>query len=169
MAKGPAYAQTQAQKEEDPMLKILITSLSVTDRPDLCLVNRKHSTRSTTGDKGGLSQLKMMADLEIMEGKKGKNAFGTAGDAALHYLEGENTKTHGSVSSMIADDDDDDVRIDPTQVALPTMMMAGTVWGEVLRADLSKNKVDVETNNLRKLYLSIYIMDILQVHILILL
>ena len=154
MAKGPAYAQTQAQKEEDPMLKILITSLSVTDRPDLSLINRKHSTKSTTGDKGGLTTLKMMADLEIMEGKKGKKAFGTAGTAALHYLEGENKsdmKTHGSVSSMIADDDDDDVRIDPTQVALPTMMMAGTVWGEVLRADLSKNKVDVETNNLRKL------------------
>jgi hypothetical protein len=30
------------------------------------------------------------------------------------------------------------------------MLMAGTILGSIFRADLSKNKVDVETNNLRK-------------------
>ena len=38
----------------------------------------------------------------------------------------------------------------PSQQALPTMLMAGTILGSIFRADLSKNKVDVETNNLRK-------------------
>ena len=38
----------------------------------------------------------------------------------------------------------------PSQMALPTMLMAGTILGSIFRADLSKNKVDVETNNLRK-------------------
>ena len=155
MAKGPAYHQTQAQKEEDPMLKILITSLSVTDRPDLMLTNRKHSAKSK-GDKN-LSQLKMMADVEIMEGQKGKKAFGTAGAAANHYLEGDDAMMHKQGGSLSGpSDDEDDVRVDPTQVALPTMMMAGTVWGEILRADLSKNKVDVDTNNLRRFHLYTY-------------
>jgi hypothetical protein len=40
--------------------------------------------------------------------------------------------------------------INPSQQALPTMLMAGTILGSIFRADLSKNKVDVETNNLRK-------------------
>lgn len=31
------------------------------------------------------------------------------------------------------------------------MLMGGTILGGVFRADLSKNRVDVETNNLRKL------------------
>ena len=31
------------------------------------------------------------------------------------------------------------------------MLMAGTILGGVFRADLSKNRVDVETNNLREL------------------
>ena len=38
----------------------------------------------------------------------------------------------------------------PSQMALPTMLMAGTILGSIFRADLSKNRVDVETNNLRK-------------------
>ena len=119
------------------MLKILITSLSVTDRPDLMLVNRKLSASKTSAEKG----------------KKGATGSET-GSTENIYLEGDDENDmnkHGSISGL--DDDDEDVIMDPTQVALPTMMMAGTVWGEVLRADLSKNKVDVETNNLRRISL----------------
>ena len=144
IAKGPNYAQTQAQKEEEPTLKILITSLSVTDRPDLIMKKNKKSTK-------GMS-LKLLADAEMMDDKSGAKAFGAAGKTVLDYQEGEQTEKrgHGSVSTA-DDDDDDEMRVDPTQIALPTLMMAGTVWGDIIRADLSKNKVDVETNNLRKL------------------
>ena len=53
-------------------------------------------------------------------------------------------------SLMSSGDDDEDEEPDPTQIALPTLLMAGTIFGSIFRADLSKNKVDVETNNLRK-------------------
>ena len=122
-------------------MKILITSLNVTDRPDLMMVKKK------SGEKG--LSLKLLADAEMMDDKSGAKAFGAAGQTVMHYQEGDK-KGHGSVSSASVDDDDEDMRVDPTQVALPTLMMAGTVWGDILRADLSKNKVDVETNNLRK-------------------
>ena len=45
---------------------------------------------------------------------------------------------------------DEEEEPDPTQIALPTLLMAGTIFGSIFRADLSKNKVDVETNNLRR-------------------
>ena len=51
---------------------------------------------------------------------------------------------------IIGGTDDDLPPPDPTNMALPTLMMAGTIIGSIFRADLSKNKVDVETNNLRK-------------------
>ena len=154
IAKGPAYAQTQAQKDEDPMLKMLITSINVTDRPDLILSNRKKSMKK----KSVLSQLKVATDVEAMQGKTGKNAFGAAGAAAMHHNETEDDQNTGSISSLSMDDDDDDdgIKIDPNQIALPTMMMAGTIWGEVFRADLSKNKVDVETNNLCKIIFGLF-------------
>ena len=154
IAKGPAYAQTQAQKDEDPMLKMLITSINVTDRPDLILSNRKKSMKK----KSVLSQLKVATDVEAMQGKTGKNAFGAAGAAAMHHNETEDDQNTGSISSLSMDDDDDDdgIKIDPNQIALPTMMMAGTIWGEVFRADLSKNKVDVETNNLCKIIFCLF-------------
>ena len=128
-------------------MKILITSLSVTDRPDLMMVKKK------SGEKG--LSLKLLADSEMMDDKTGAKAFGAAGQTVMHYQETmdgdkKGKRGHGSVSSAAQDDDDDEMRVDPTQVALPTLMMAGTVWGDILRADLSKNKVDVETNNLRK-------------------
>ena len=61
-------------------------------------------------------------------------------------------KREGSLSEgrslMSSGDDDEDDEPDPTQIALPTLLMAGTIFGSIFRADLSKNKVDVETNNL---------------------
>ena len=96
--------------------------------------------------------LKLLADAEMMDDKSGAKAFEAAGQTVIHYQEGEQKETHGHGSVDTADDDDDDeMRVDPTQIALPTLLMAGTVWGDILRADLSKNKVDVETNNLREL------------------
>ena len=50
---------------------------------------------------------------------------------------------------MSSGDDEEEDEPDPTQIALPTLLMAGTIFGAIFRADLSKNKVDVETNNLR--------------------
>ena len=144
IGKGPAYAQAQAQKEDEPTMKILITSLSVTDRPDLIMTKKK------SGEKG--LSLKLLADSGMIDDKSGANAFGAAVTDYQEAMDGDKKAKHGhgSVSSASQDDDDDELRVDPTQVALPTLMMAGTVWGDILRADLSKNKVDVETNNLRK-------------------
>ena len=107
----------------------------------------KKNKKSTKG-----MSLKLLADAEMMDDKSGAKAFGAAGKTVLDYQEGEQTEKrgHGSVSTA-DDDDDDEMRVDPTQIALPTLMMAGTVWGDIIRADLSKNKVDVETNNLRQL------------------
>ena len=56
-------------------------------------------------------------------------------------------------SLVSSGDDDDDDEPDPTQIALPTLLMAGTIFGSIFRADLSKNKVDVETNNLRMFHI----------------
>ena len=106
------------------------------------MTKKKKSTK-------GMS-LKLLADAEMMDDKSGAKAFGAAGQTMMNFTEGtddQNEKPgHGSVSDV--GDDDDEMRVDPTQIALPTLMMAGTVWGDILRADLSKNKVDVETNNL---------------------
>ena len=38
--------------------------------------------------------------------------------------------------------------IDPAQFALPTFLTAGTIFGSVIRVDLTKVRVDVETNDL---------------------
>ena len=40
--------------------------------------------------------------------------------------------------------------IDPAQFALPTFLTAGTIFGSVIRVDLTKVRVDVETNDLSK-------------------
>ena len=70
-------------------------------------------------------------------------------------------KREGSLSEgrslMSSGDDDEDDEPDPTQIALPTLLMAGTIFGNIFRADLSKNKVDVETNNLSMLNIRIII------------
>ena len=59
----------------------------------------------------------------------------------------------GSISEgrslMSSAEEEEEEEPDPTQIALPTLLMAGTIFGSIFRADLSKNKVDVETNNLR--------------------
>ena len=41
--------------------------------------------------------------------------------------------------------------IDPAQFALPTFLTAGTIFGSVIRVDLTKVRVDVETNDLSEL------------------
>ena len=60
----------------------------------------------------------------------------------------------GSISEgrslMSSAEEEEEEEPDPTQIALPTLLMAGTIFGSIFRADLSKNKVDVETNNLRR-------------------
>ena len=49
-------------------------------------------------------------------------------------------------------DDEDEEKVnkveDPAQMALPTFLMAGTIVGSVFRVDMTKVKVDVETNDL---------------------
>ena len=101
------------------------------------------SLGSREGDEGG------SLDADSYDGDGDGDGGGTAsltgGGGSLVDSAGSQHK--GSVSS---DHDDDEPVADPTQMALPTMLMAGTIWGSIFRADLSKNKVDVETNNLRK-------------------
>ena len=154
LSKGPLYAQTQSQKDEDPMLKILITTLTVTDRPDLINYSRKGSVKKSVTQQA-LTKLKLQADSEMVSKarEKGDNPFDIAGSAALHHVqavEDEDIFGRRSVDGGESADEEDDMVVDPTQLALPTLMMAGTVWGEIFRADLSKNRVDVDTNNLRK-------------------
>lgn len=38
--------------------------------------------------------------------------------------------------------------VDPAQFALPTFLTAGTIFGSVFRVDLTKVRVEVETNDL---------------------
>jgi hypothetical protein len=119
----PAPVSGQRVIEEEPLLKVLITSLNVTDRPDLMVFERKGSIQ----------------DAVKFSGSAGSD-------------DGEGSEGRGSVSSVDASNamDEDNVPLqDPSNLALPTMLMAGTILGSVFRADLSKNKVDVETNNLR--------------------
>ena len=118
----------QRQEEKEPFMKILITSLSVTDRPDLMCFERKGSTAGT-------------------ESKYKSTRTGSLGSE-------DSGSGRGSVSSMMdrtgSGMEEDLPPPDPTNMALPTLLMAGTIIGSIFRADLSKNKVDVETNNLCK-------------------
>ncbi len=116
--------------DEVPFLKVLITSLSVTDRPDLMIFKRKGSTSGTTGPSASSKY-------------KGTGSDGDSGS------EGGGRDSVSSVD-MGRGTDDDIPPPDPTNMALPTLLMAGTIIGSIFRADLSKVKVDVETNNLRK-------------------
>ena len=120
--------------DEVPFLRVLITALDVTDRPDLMVFQRKGST---TMDGGSIT-------------KGYSKSKGSAGsDGGDSGSEGG----RGSVSSVDMLRTDDDLPLpDPTNMALPTMLMAGTIIGTIFRADLSKVKVDVETNNLCKFY-----------------
>ena len=122
--------------DEVPFLKQLITSLSVTDRPDLMVFERKGS--------------------ETGSGSKYKSHQTGSDDSGSEHGAGGGGGGRESVSSLVDNlrggggTDDDLPPPDPTNMALPTLMMAGTIIGSIFRADLSKNKVDVETNNLRK-------------------
>ena len=84
---------------------------------------------------------------------KGQGSYGSYGSQASDEDEDKHSSGRGSRSSIDMskqkDDDDDMPPADPSNLALPTMLMAGTILGAVFRADLSKNRVDVETNNLR--------------------
>ena len=128
MSKGPLYTQTQAQKDEDPILKILITALNVTDRPDLMNLSRKASKARLKSN-------------QITSLKKWK--------ATSKCDEEDDTFAQESLPSISSAEEEEEIpEVDAAQIALPTMLMAGTIWGEIFRADLSKNRVDVETNNL---------------------
>ena len=52
------------------------------------------------------------------------------------------------------DNEDEEVsqRTDPADSALPTFLLAGTIFGSVFKVDLTKVKVDVETNDLSMQY-----------------
>ena len=122
-----ASAHARSQSDETPFLKVLITSLSVTDRPDLMTYERKGSTAGTN------SQYR-----STRAGSLGSEDSGSG------------RGSRSSIDRTGSAEEDDLPPPDPTNMALPTMLMAGTVIGSIFRADLSKNKVDVETNNLRK-------------------
>jgi len=117
--------------EETIFLKVLITALSVTDRPDLMKFERKGSVMSQ-------SQSTTTAAKTLVQ------------SASLDEDGSEGRGSRGSIDGTKNEEDDDIPPPDPSNMALPTMLMAGTILGSVFRADLSRNKVDVETNNLRK-------------------
>ena len=48
---------------------------------------------------------------------------------------GEGSLSEGRSLMSSADDDEDDEQ-DPTQISLPTLLMAGTIFGNILRADI---------------------------------
>ena len=56
--------------------------------------------------------------------------------------EGEEEEDEGRKEKSEAEE------IDPDQFALPTFLTAGTIFGSVFRVDLTKVRVDVETNDL---------------------
>ena len=140
----------------DPTLKVLITALSVTSRPDLMAL---YARQRSAGPKSKRA-LAAAAALAGSIGSKDEDGRSSKASGSLEDDDGLGTtgsltggdsigssRAKGSVSSEA---EEEEPAADPTQMALPTMLMAGTIWGSIFRADLSKNKVDVETNNLCK-------------------
>ena len=114
-------------------LKVLITSLSVTARQDLMVLERKGSRASGATKSGGA-------------GDAGKSQSATR---SASESDGSGRESRSSIDGTKAMEGDDDLPPpDPLNMALPTMLMAGTIIGTIFKADLSKNRVDVETNNL---------------------
>ena len=121
--------------DEMQFLKVLITSLSVTARQDLMVLERKGSTvgagsGSVSKSGGDKSQTRSASESDGSGRESRSSMDGTKGGG----MEG----------------DDDLPPPDPLNMALPTMLMAGTIIGTIFKADLGKNRVDVETNNLRE-------------------
>ena len=120
--------------DEMQFLKVLITSLSVTARQDLMVLERKGSTvgagSGSVSKSGDKSQTRSASESDGSGRESRSSMDGTKGGG----MEG----------------DDDLPPPDPLNMALPTMLMAGTIIGTIFKADLGKNRVDVETNNLRE-------------------
>ena len=143
---------SSSSAREDPLLKVLITSLSVTARPDLMVSNRKQASLKASLKAKALKATALDALAQRAPTDRRPSSVGSVdGDDRSSVQSGSigARRTQGSVSS---ENEDEDAPPDPTQMALPTMLMAGTIWGAIFRADLSKNKVDVETNNLREFF-----------------
>lgn len=61
----------------------------------------------------------------------------------------KNSDSSHSFNGEFSDDEEEEEdEEDPAQFALPTFLMAGTIFGAIFRVDLTKVKVDVETNDL---------------------
>ena len=68
-------------------------------------------------------------------------------------VERKPSDSSSSVAEFIDDEEEEEEEEeeeDPAQFALPTFLMAGTIFGSIFRVDLTKVKVDVETNDLSK-------------------
>ena len=69
----------------------------------------------------------------------------------------KDSSTSSFSGEYVGDDDEEEEEEeeeDPAQFALPTFLMAGTIFGAIFRVDLTKVKVDVETNNLSEYIIS---------------
>ena len=80
--------------------------------------------------------------------------------SAAHHRKASTTSAKGEDGIAVEDIEEEDEEEedgaakaqaeDPAQMALPTFLMAGTIVGSIFRVDMTKVKVDVETNDLSK-------------------
>jgi hypothetical protein len=126
-----ANPYTRLTATEDDLFQVLITSMCVVDRPDLMMA-RKDSMAAVKEYKEP-----MMARKEAQQ------------QQARFWKSSKQSKIQAETDDEDDDDDDDDKEVeDPAQMALPTFLLAGTIFGSVFRVDLAKVRVDVETNDL---------------------
>ncbi len=135
--------------DENPILKVLITALSVTDRPDLMALKRKTSVVEEPQSASVASKMTPATTSSSVAKPASSMEKSSAEDNESLRSSGRGSVDKGSVSEGGKEEE----QPDPSNLALPTLLMAGTILGSVFRADLSKNKVDVETNNLSEFVL----------------
>lgn len=149
-------------KFEEQLLTTTITSVSVIDRPDLIVFSRKDSTVVPPEDPPSPKQ---KPELERKPSDTGSiySRSSSRSHSPVSKPRKQLKKPSGPQKNRIevpkqnydsSEDDEEDTKsqeTDPAQMALPTFLMAGTMFGSIIRVDLAKVKVDVETNNLRRL------------------
>ena len=182
---------SKAPDGEEELFKTVITSLSVLDRPDLIVLNRKDSVdateageeesdkkKSTSSKDASVDKSDKTVDkrkLSVVSNAEPKSPISPTSPKSpmsdkLGETEKERTESSKSPAesdsskerrkSMVPrvdsneeeDEEESSEEDDPDQMALPTFLMAGTIFGAVFRVNLSKVKVDVETNNLSEFF-----------------
>ncbi|TRY75281.1 hypothetical protein TCAL_00687, partial [Tigriopus californicus] len=145
-------------KFEEQLLTTTITSVSVIDRPDLIIFSRKDSTIVPSDPPSPKSKPQIErkpSDTGSIYSRSSSRSHSPVSKLRKHPKKNSGPQKHRievpKQNYDSSEDDEEDSKsqeTDPAQMALPTFLMAGTMFGSIVRVDLTKVKVDVETNNL---------------------